>query len=83
MRFDSIFVGLISFFLLFFSFFLQRLLSLKKAYADILLNTSKEAAARIMVSERKALRFQHEMTVAKEEALQMMLRLKKMMDSKV
>lgn len=56
---------------------------MKKAYADIILNTAKEAAARIMVSERKALRFQHELQVAKEEALRMLLRLKQMMDSKV
>nr|GMC48304.1 Golgin subfamily A member 6-like protein [Ipomoea batatas] len=62
---------------------LQRLAALKKAYADIILNTAKEAAARIMVSERKALRFQHELQVAKEEALRMLLRLKQMMDSKI
>lgn len=71
-------------FLYFFGFLrLQRLTALKKAYADIILNTAKEAAARIMVSERKALRFQHELQVAKEEALRMLLRLKQMMDSKV
>ncbi|XP_059642333.1 uncharacterized protein LOC132284262 [Cornus florida] len=61
----------------------ERLTALKKAYADIILNTAKEAAARIMVSERKALRFQHELHVAKEEALQMLLRLKQMMESKI
>ncbi|KAF2311391.1 hypothetical protein GH714_022223 [Hevea brasiliensis] len=36
----------------------EELTALKKAYADIILNTAKEAAARIMVSERKAQRFQ-------------------------
>lgn len=56
---------------------------MKKAYADIILNTAKEAAARIMVSERKALRFEYELKNAKEDALQMLLRLKQMMDSKV
>ncbi|KAM7471357.1 hypothetical protein LguiA_009540 [Lonicera macranthoides] len=61
----------------------ERLTALKKAYADIILNTAKEAAARIMVSERKALRFQQELYVAKEEAVQMLLRLKHMMDSKI
>ncbi|KAK3031753.1 hypothetical protein RJ639_036633 [Escallonia herrerae] len=61
----------------------ERLLELKKAYADIILNTAKEAAARIMLSERKALRFQYELWAAKEEALQMMVRLKTMMDSKI
>ena len=63
--------------------FLQRLMALKKAYADIILNTAKEAAGRIMASERKALRFQHDLGVAKEQGLQMLLRLKHMMDSKV
>lgn len=61
----------------------QRLTALKRAYADIILNTAKEAAARIMVSERKAVRFQHELSAAKEQGLQMLLRLKQMMDSKV
>ncbi|PSS07827.1 Myosin-2 heavy chain like [Actinidia chinensis var. chinensis] len=61
----------------------ERLTSLKRAYADIILNTAKEAAARIMVSERKAVRFQQELNAAKEQALQMLLRLKQMMDSKV
>ncbi|GMP33608.1 hypothetical protein CsSME_00006849 [Camellia sinensis var. sinensis] len=60
-----------------------RLTDLKKAYADIILNTAKESAARILVSERKALRFQHELNVTKEQALQVLLRLKLMVDSKV
>lgn len=63
--------------------FEQRVTALKRAYADIILNTAKEAAARIMVSERKAVGFQHELNVAKEQALQTLLRLKQMMDSKV
>ncbi|KAL3528274.1 hypothetical protein ACH5RR_007596 [Cinchona calisaya] len=61
----------------------ERLKALKKAYADIILNTAKEAAARIMASERKAQRFQRELQVAKDEALRMLLRLKHMMDSKI
>ncbi|KAI7986842.1 hypothetical protein LOK49_LG14G00844 [Camellia lanceoleosa] len=60
----------------------ERLTALKKAYADIILNTAKEAAARIMVSERKALRFQQELNVTKQQGLQMLLRLKQMLDSK-
>jgi hypothetical protein len=59
------------------------LTALKKAYAEIILNTAKEAAARIMVSEKKALRFQQELFSTKEEALRMLLRLKQMLDSKV
>ncbi|WVZ13221.1 hypothetical protein V8G54_017751 [Vigna mungo] len=61
----------------------MKLTALKKAYADIILNTAKEAAARIMVSERKASRFQQELVSTKEEALRMLLRLKQMFDSKV
>lgn len=58
-------------------------MALKKAYADIILNTAKEAAARIMVSERKAMRYQRELFAAKENSLRMLLRLKEMLDTKV
>ncbi|XP_071712075.1 uncharacterized protein [Rutidosis leptorrhynchoides] len=61
----------------------QRLTALKRAYADIILNTAKEAAARIMVSERKAVRFEYELKKAKDDAMHMLLRLKQMMDCKV
>ncbi|XP_050225216.1 uncharacterized protein LOC126674758 [Mercurialis annua] len=61
----------------------EKLTALKKAYADIILNTAKEAAARIMASERKAQRYQRELFAAKDEALRMLIRLKQMMDSKV
>lgn len=57
--------------------------ALKKAYADIILNTSKEAAARVMASERKALRFHHDLRNTKDEALRMLLRFKQMIDVKV
>ncbi|XP_048443490.1 uncharacterized protein LOC125467968 [Pyrus x bretschneideri] len=60
----------------------EKLTALKKAYAEIILNTAKEAAARIVVSERKALRFQRELFTAKDEAFRMLLRLKQMLDSK-
>ncbi|KAM2978385.1 hypothetical protein FF2_015206 [Malus domestica] len=60
----------------------EKLTALKKAYAEIILNTAKEAAARIVVSERKALRFQRELFSAKDEAFRMLLRLKQMLDSK-
>lgn len=76
-------VGLMFCLVLINGFVVQRLLALKRAYADIILNTAKEAAARIMVSERKAVGFQYELSVAKEQALQTLLRLKQMMDSKV
>ncbi|KAK6249407.1 hypothetical protein SCA6_003412 [Theobroma cacao] len=64
-------------------FLKKKLTALKKAYAEIILNTAKEAAARIMVSERKALRYQQELFAAKDEALRMLLRLKQMLDAKV
>jgi len=68
---------------LIFCVFDQKLTALKKAYADIILNTAKEAAARILVSERKSTHFQQELASTKDEALHMLLRLKQMMDSKV
>lgn len=61
----------------------QKLTALKKAYADIILNTAKEAAARVIVSEKKAVRLQRELLYTKEEALRMLLRLKQTYDSKV
>ncbi|MFS8032934.1 hypothetical protein Hanom_Chr17g01563541 [Helianthus anomalus] len=61
----------------------QRLMALKKAYTDIILNTEKKAAQRIMVSERKAVRLEYELKVAKEDAVQMLMRVKQMMDCKV
>ncbi|KAF7806133.1 myosin-11 [Senna tora] len=61
----------------------EKLTALKKAYADIILNTAKEAAARIMVSERRAMMFHRELVSTKEDALRMLLRLKQMLDSKV
>ncbi|KAK4394593.1 hypothetical protein Sango_1613600 [Sesamum angolense] len=61
----------------------EKLTALKKAYADIILNISKEAAARVMSSDRRAARYQHELKVAKEESVRMLLRVKQMMDSKI
>ncbi|XP_041006179.1 uncharacterized protein LOC121250977 [Juglans microcarpa x Juglans regia] len=60
----------------------QKMLALKKAYAEIILNTAKEAAARVMTSERKALRFQQDLRATKDEAIRMLVRLKQMIDSK-
>lgn len=62
---------------------LQKMEALKKAYAEIILNTAKEAAARVMQSERKALRFQHDLRATKDEALRMLTRFKQLIDSKV
>ncbi|KAL0755141.1 hypothetical protein Bca101_092809 [Brassica carinata] len=60
----------------------QRLTALKKAYADTILNTAKEAAARVMVSERRARGYQQELVAVRDEALRTCLRLKQMYDSK-
>ncbi|KAJ0805225.1 hypothetical protein HanPI659440_Chr02g0047341 [Helianthus annuus] len=60
----------------------EKLTELKKAFAEVILNTAKEAAARIMVSQRKVLRLEIELKQAKEKALQMFMRLKQMMDAK-
>ncbi|KAG1327064.1 putative protein slyX [Cocos nucifera] len=61
----------------------EKILSLKKAYADIILNTAKESAARILASERKALGLQQCLFATKEEAVATLLRLKGIMDSKI
>ncbi|THG22649.1 hypothetical protein TEA_021763 [Camellia sinensis var. sinensis] len=58
----------------------ERLTALKKAYADIILNTAKEAAARIMVSAKNLV--SAGLNVTKQQGLQMLLRLKQMLDSK-
>ncbi|CAI9272736.1 unnamed protein product [Lactuca saligna] len=60
----------------------EKMEALKKAYAEIILNTAKEAAARTMASECKALRFHHDLRHTKDEALRMLLRFKHMIDSK-
>ncbi|KAI3865294.1 hypothetical protein MKX03_037272 [Papaver bracteatum] len=61
----------------------EKMEALKKAYADIILNTAKEAATRIMIAERKAIGFQQHVFSVKDDALNMLLRLKQMSDSKV
>ncbi|KAL8042113.1 hypothetical protein ABFX02_09G029700 [Erythranthe guttata] len=60
----------------------EKMMGLKKAYADVLFNISKEAAARVMSSEKKAAQYQNELKTSKDEALRMLMRLKQMMDSK-
>ncbi|KAJ8420982.1 hypothetical protein Cgig2_012960 [Carnegiea gigantea] len=57
--------------------------ALKKAYAEIILNTSKEAATRVMAAERKAFCFHHDLVSLKEESLRMFLRLKESFNSKI
>ncbi|KAL8137424.1 hypothetical protein V2J09_003425 [Rumex salicifolius] len=59
-----------------------KMATLKKAYAEIILNTSKEAAARIMVADRRALSFEKELFALKQDALRMLVQLKHTLDSK-
>ncbi|URE30359.1 Potassium transporter, partial [Musa troglodytarum] len=60
----------------------ERMAALKRAYADIILNTAKESAARILASERKVRQLQRSLSLTKEDSLAMLLRLKAIMDSK-
>lgn len=53
------------------------------AYADMMLDASSEADAKVMTSETTAQRLEHELQVMKHEAVQMIVRRKNIMDSKV
>lgn len=61
----------------------EKMAALKKAYADIIFNTAKESAERILAAERRAVGFQQSLFAAKEEALATMLRLKAIMEDKI
>ncbi|GMI99186.1 hypothetical protein HRI_003587900 [Hibiscus trionum] len=56
--------------------------ALKVAYADVILNMEKEAASRVMVSEKRAALFQHQLDCSNKESLRLLLRLKHMIDVK-
>ncbi|XP_010502836.1 PREDICTED: uncharacterized protein LOC104780077 [Camelina sativa] len=55
--------------------------ALKKAYAEMILNTAKESAVRVMVSDKKTARFHHDLCGTKDEALRLLVRLKQMIDA--
>lgn len=57
--------------------------AMKRAYAEMILNTAKGAAARVMAAELRARRMEQELVSSKEEAAGMLLRLKQMIDAKV
>ncbi|KAI3440646.1 uncharacterized protein J3R85_003423 [Psidium guajava] len=61
----------------------QRLMGLKKAYAEIILGMAKEEAARVMAAEKRASQFREELLGSKEEAMRLLLRLKQMYDAKL
>ncbi|XP_019161804.1 PREDICTED: uncharacterized protein LOC109158327 isoform X2 [Ipomoea nil] len=56
--------------------------ALKAAYAEVILNTMKEAADRVMESEQKSLRIEQDLQSTKDEALRLLLHLKHMIDAK-
>ncbi|KAK1383722.1 hypothetical protein POM88_021457 [Heracleum sosnowskyi] len=58
-----------------------QIMALKKACAEIIFNINKEAAARVMVSEQKAVALQKDIDFTKQEALRMLLRVKQMSDA--
>ncbi|KAJ0255819.1 hypothetical protein HA466_0088670 [Hirschfeldia incana] len=61
----------------------ETLAALNRAYADTILNTTKEAAARVLSYEKKTRMYQQEIVTVKDEAVNTLLRLKQMYDSKV
>ncbi|KAJ8750214.1 hypothetical protein K2173_014129 [Erythroxylum novogranatense] len=61
----------------------EKMTALKKAYAEMILNTAKEAAVRVLASEKRMLRFQQDLLRANEEALRLLLRLKQITDAKI
>ncbi|PIM99785.1 hypothetical protein CDL12_27711 [Handroanthus impetiginosus] len=60
----------------------EKMEALKRAYAEMILNTAKEAAARVMAAELRARRLEQDLIVTKEDGAQMLLRLKQMIDAK-
>ncbi|KAK8687075.1 hypothetical protein V6N13_085907 [Hibiscus sabdariffa] len=56
--------------------------ALKVAYADVMLNMAKEAASRVIVSEKRASLFQHQLDCSNKESLRLLIRLKHMIDVK-
>ncbi|CAH8355852.1 unnamed protein product [Eruca vesicaria subsp. sativa] len=61
----------------------ETLAALKRAYADTILNTTKEAAARVLCSEKKTRMYQQEIKTVRDDAVNTLLRLKHMYDSKI
>lgn len=56
---------------------------LKRAYADVILNTTKESAVRILAAERRTLQWKQSSSLVKEDSVALILRLKALMDSRV
>ncbi|XP_039067068.1 uncharacterized protein LOC120212973 [Hibiscus syriacus] len=56
--------------------------ALKAAYAEVIRNTTKEAASRLIDSEKRAASFQYQLNRINEESLRLLLLLKRMIDVK-
>ncbi|XP_042441857.1 uncharacterized protein LOC122027084 isoform X3 [Zingiber officinale] len=56
---------------------------LKRAYADVILNTTKESAVRILAAERRMLQWKQSSSLVKEDSVALILRLKVLMDSRI
>ncbi|XP_042442161.1 uncharacterized protein LOC122027295 isoform X4 [Zingiber officinale] len=56
---------------------------LKRAYADAILNTTKESAVRILAAERRTLQWKQSSSFVKEDSVALILRLKALMDSRI
>ncbi|XP_074588392.1 uncharacterized protein LOC141844252 [Curcuma longa] len=61
----------------------ERMAVLKRAYADVILNTAKESAARILAAERRTLQWKQSSSLVKEDSVALILRVKALMDSKI
>ncbi|KAG6474686.1 uncharacterized protein LOC122027894 isoform X1 [Zingiber officinale] len=61
----------------------ERMAALKRAYADVILNTAKESAVRILAAERRTLQWKQSSSLVKEDSVALILRLKALMDSRI
>ncbi|KAL3624192.1 hypothetical protein CASFOL_033008 [Castilleja foliolosa] len=60
----------------------EKMEALKRAYAEMILNTAKEAAARVLVAESRARKLEQDLVCTKDEATRMLICLKQMIDAK-
>ncbi|CAA0828455.1 Unknown protein [Striga hermonthica] len=60
----------------------EKMEAIKRAYAEMILNTAKEAAARVMAAELRSRRLEHDLVSTKDEAARMLLNLKQSIDTK-
>ncbi|KAL9257568.1 hypothetical protein AKJ16_DCAP06546 [Drosera capensis] len=59
----------------------ERMTALKRVYADMMLDTAREAAGRVMGAERRVRVVEYELKETKEEAVRVLVRTKWMIDS--